>query len=173
VPEKIFRIIRNLCSPLFYREIYRKQLYFLYEHCLPLKEMQMGNNLEIHPTATFRFGENITIEDSVVIDAHCAVWASPNSKITVRENVGIGPNTVIISSNHSFGGRGNYLEQPLIEKNIIVEKNAWIGANSVILAGVTIGEGAVIGAGAVVSKDVPKFSFAVSPNRNLIHIERR
>lgn len=132
-----------------------------------MKEMRKGRNLEIHPTASFRFGKNITIEDGVVVDSNCCIWASENSRIVIGENTGIGPNTVIVSSNHSFCGRDSYKSQPIVEKDINIAKNVWIGANSIILSGVTIEEGAIIGAGSIISKNIPKCTVAVPRSRDL------
>ena len=170
--KTFIRTVNNLCSPTFFKEIYRKQLYYLYEHTIPLREMRKGLNLEIHPTASFRFGENIIIEDDVVIDSNCCVWASENSKIVIGENTSIGQNAIIISSNHSFNGKDCYKDQPMVEKDINIANNVWIGANSIILSGVTIEEGAIIGAGSIVTQDVPEFTIAVSKSRDLEFIER-
>lgn len=170
--NKIFGIIRNLCSPLFYKEIYRKQLYYLYEHTIPFREISKGENLEVHPTASFRFGKNITLEDDVVIDLNCCLWASENSKIVIGGNTSIGQNAIIISSNHSFKGKESYKHQPMMEKDILIGKNVWIGANSIILCGVVIGEGAIVGAGSIITQDVPEFTIAVSKSRELEFIER-
>jgi len=144
----------------------------MYEHCIPLKEMTKGLNLDIHPTATFRYGKNITMKDGVVIESNCCVWASENSKIIIGENTSIGQNTIIISSNHKFIGKESYKDQPMDEKDVNIAKDVWIGANSVILAGVTIEEGAIIGAGSIIAHDVPEFSIALSRNRDIEYIER-
>lgn len=170
--EKIIRIIKLLCSPLLYKEIFRKQLYYLYEHTVPLMEMKKGENMEIHPTASFRFGKNITIKDGAVIDSNCCIWASENSKIIIGEDTSIGQNTIIISSNHSFHGKESYKKQPMNEKDIYIARNVWIGANSIILSGVTIEEGAIVGAGSIITQDVPEFSIALSRNRDIEFIER-
>ncbi|HJP18050.1 MAG TPA: acyltransferase [Nitrospinota bacterium] len=170
--EKLFRIIKNICSPTFYKEVFRKQLYYLYEHCIPLKEMTKGDDLEIHPTASFRYGKNITLMEGLVVDANCSIWASENSKIVISENVSIGQNTVIISSNHSFYKKIPYKKQPESEKDIFIGKDVWIGANCIILPGVTVGKGVIIGAGAIISQDIPEFTIAVSKCRELRFIKR-
>lgn len=80
-------------------------------------------------------------------------------KITIGDNVFIGPNTCITTANHpilhkerlmtSFGGP------------ITIGNNVWIGANCTILPGVTIVDGTVIGAGSVVTKNIPENVIAV------------
>ena len=170
--NKLIRIIKNICFPAFYKEVFRKQLYYMYEHSVPLREMNKGVNLEIHPTVSFRFGKNIVIEDDVVIDLNCCIWASENSKIVIGENTSMGQNTIIISSNHSFKGKKSYKDQPMLESDINIARDVWIGANSIILCGVSIGEGSIIGAGSIITQDVPEFSIALSRNRDIEYIAR-
>ena len=69
--------------------------------------------------------------------------------ITIEDNVQIGPEVTMVTTNHDFNDR-----YTLICKGIHIKKNVWIGARAVILPGVTIGENAVIAGGAVVTKDV-------------------
>lgn len=82
--------------------------------------------------------------------------------VIIKENVAIGPNTVIIGANHNFENISVPInKQGSNSKGILIECNVWIGANVTVLDGVTIGEGSVIGAGSVVSKSIPAFSVAV------------
>ena len=70
-------------------------------------------------------------------------------RIIIEDNVQIGPNVMLVTTNHDFNHREIVLHQP-----IVIKKNAWIGGRSMILPGVTIGENAVVAGGAVVTKDV-------------------
>ena len=128
---------------------------------------------EIHPTVSFRFEKNIAIGDEVVLDANCCLWASENSHITIGNRVGVGPGTVIVSSNHSFLMKSSYVDQPMNEKKIVVGDDVWIGANCSILGGTSIGDGSIIGAGCVVFKSIPKNSVVIGGSRKLTIIERR
>lgn len=170
---KVLQIIKTLTSPQLFRELFRWHLYYAYEHAIPLKNLKVGKNPEIHPTVSFRFEKNISLGDQIVIDAHCCLWASEKSKIYVGDHTGIGPGTVIVSSNHSFVEKRLYTDLPLSEKDIIIGRNVWIGANSVILAGAHIGDGCIIGAGCVISRSIPDDSVVVSGNRTLSIAKRR
>ena len=104
---------------------------------------------------------------------NCCLWASANARISIGDNTGIGPGTVIVSSNHSFAKDRAYTDLPLNEKDITIGNNVWIGANSVILAGARIGDGCIIGAGCVVARAIPEDSVVVSGNRTLSIAKRR
>lgn len=70
-------------------------------------------------------------------------------KITIGENVAIGPN-VIIRDNDEHHIAGSPATKP-----ICIGNHVWIGARCMILKGVTIGDGSVVAAGSIVTKDVP------------------
>lgn len=69
--------------------------------------------------------------------------------ITIEDDVLLGPQVTILTSNHDFNNHSI-----LLNKSVIIKKNAWICARAVICPGVTIGENAIVAAGAVVTKDV-------------------
>ena len=78
-----------------------------------------------------------------------------DGKITIGDNVMIGPNVTIATPLHPLEA-----EKRLEKKNqrnlpVTIGNNVWIASNAVILPNVTIGDNAVIAAGAVVTKDVP------------------
>ena len=171
--RKSTRLLRIIISPHFYKELFRWLVYYLYEHVLPLKNLRVGTNLEIHPTVSLRFENNIHLGNNIVLDMNCCLWASPNSEISIGDNSGVGPGTIIISSNHSFFSKQPYNEQPLNEKNIEIGRNVWIGANSSILAGAHIGDNAIIGSGSVITGRVPEDSIVVSGSRKLSMNKRR
>ncbi len=170
---KLASLIKILTTPFFYKEAFRWVLYYLYEHVLPMKNLNIGGNPEIHPTVSFRFEKNIRLGDNVVLDMNCCLWASENSRISIGNDSGIGPGTVVVSSNHSFMKGKPFAEQPLSEKDIAIGNNVWIGANSLILAGASIGDGSVVGAGCVVARPIPPDSIVVSENRKLTILKKR
>ncbi len=171
--KKIGSLFKIFCKKTFYRELLRLGTYYVYEHSLPIENLNLGDNPEIHPTVSFRFEKNITIGDEVVLDANCCLWASEKSKITVGNNVGVGPSTVMVSSNHSFAAGVVYTDQPIHEKDIVIGSNVWIGANCAILSGAKIGNGSIIGAGCVVYRSIPENSVVVSGSRKLSIIKRK
>lgn len=100
---------------------------------------------------------------NVIIGSNCSinhnVYFMDGAKITIGDNVFIGPSTGFYTANHpiDYKNRNLGLEQAL---PITIGSNSWIGANVTVLPGVTIGEGCVIGAGSVVTKDIPPHSLA-------------
>ena len=85
--------------------------------------------------------------------------ARGNGSIVIGDNVLIGPNVVLRSSDHSFGNlEENINKQGMTDGNILIKDNVWIGSNCVILQNCIIGEGSIVAAGSVVTKDVLPFS---------------
>ena len=98
------------------------------------------------------FGKNIFIGKSSFINMN--VNMLDGAKISIGNNVLIGPNTQLYTASHSL----NYRERRNWEtlcKPITIEDDVWIGGNTVINQGVTIGARSVIAANSVVNSDVP------------------
>ena len=96
-----------------------------------------------------KIGKNFATNRNVLIDAIGGV--------EIGDNVGLGPNVVIISQEHSMLSDGGYFgEEQYRRKPIRIGDDAWIGANSFIKAGVAIGARAVVGACSNVITDVPE-----------------
>ena len=82
-------------------------------------------------------------------------------KITIGNDVMIGPQVMIIAKNHRFDNVALPMNrQGERSKGVVVGDNVWIGARAIILDGVTIGNGSIVGAGAVVTKDIPEMTIA-------------
>ena len=104
-------------------------------------------------------GGQIIIGQKFSCNTNLHMNASCGGEISIGENVLIGPNVVIRTSNHNFTDRTkNINEQGHSFGNIKIEDNVWIGANCVILPNVHIGVGAILAAGAVVNKDVAPYT---------------
>jgi acetyltransferase-like isoleucine patch superfamily enzyme len=149
---------RFLFAPGFWLWLANKIDFLVFDHIQPWCTLPRRERTIIHPSVSFRNAENIELGTHVRIQQSCVLWASPNAKIIVGRHSGVGPGTLIFSSNHQFAPGSPYHEQPWIERAVVVGEDVWIGAGCVILPGVTIGDGAVVAAGAVVTKDVPPFT---------------
>lgn len=97
-------------------------------------------------------GKNIFVGKDFI--ANYNVTILDIGKVTIGNNVWIGPNTLITTVGHPISpeGRKKHLA---FQKPITIGNNVWIGGNVAILPGITIGDNSVVGAGAVVTKDVP------------------
>jgi acetyltransferase-like isoleucine patch superfamily enzyme len=106
----------------------------------------------VHVTHTYdlRVGRGFAVNTGALIDAR--------GGITCGDDVIVGPNAVITSSNHDL----RQLDQPMASVDhvmapVTIGNDVWIGALVVITGGVRIGNGVVIAAGAVVTSDVADY----------------
>ena len=98
------------------------------------------------------FGKQIFIGKNTFINM--GVTMLDGAKITIGNNVMIGPSTQIYTASHSI----NHINRRKWEtfcKPITIEDDVWIGGNVVINQGVTIGARSVVAANSVVNKNVP------------------
>ena len=100
------------------------------------------------------FPHNINIGNDSFINYYCKIFCGDTGKVTIGNNVFIGPEVTICCISHEIG---NENRRALDSKynDIIIKDGAWICLRSTILQGVTIGKGAIVAAGSVVTKDVP------------------
>lgn len=113
-------------------------------------------------------GEQVNIEkgatfsNRVVLgnNSGIGIRAFIQGKTILGDNVMMGPDCLIYTSNHAF----DRLDIPMNqqghedEKKVIIGNDVWIGGRVIILPGVNIGDGVVIGAGSVVTKNVPNYA---------------
>ena len=111
----------------------------------------IGENVYVEPTFKCEFGKNIYIGNDVYINFGAVLLDC--SRITIGNNVLIGPNVGMYSANHSLDPEER-AQGALIGGRITIGDKAWIAGDVKIMAGVTIGEGAVVGARACVFRDV-------------------
>ncbi len=120
--------------------------------------MSIGRNVKISPTAFFKYPKHITIGDRSFINHQCCLWAAPEGRITIGQDVLLGPGVCIIASNHGAALGSPIPEQAGMDAPIHVGNGVWLGAHVVVTAGVTIEDGCVVGAGAVVTHNLPRNS---------------
>jgi maltose O-acetyltransferase len=113
-----------------------------------------GKNINIERGATF--SRRLTIGNNSGIGVNSQL----QGKITIGDNVMMGPEVYIYTTNHEF----SRLDIPICqqgyqeEKEVVIGDDVWIGSRATILPGVTIANGCIIGAGAVVTKDTPPYT---------------
>ncbi|MGH7720235.1 MAG: acyltransferase [Gemmatimonadaceae bacterium] len=76
--------------------------------------------------------------------------------LTIGDNVLIGPNVAITTTNYVYDQLGIPLhEQGYTSKGVRIGKNVWLGANSCVMDGAVIGDDVIVSAGSVVSGPIP------------------
>jgi acetyltransferase-like isoleucine patch superfamily enzyme len=155
---RISEIYPNTKLGYLFRNIILKKILFIF-----------GNNNRISNNVNIRGRENIVISSKVHIATGCFIGADTTNGIFIGNNVYIGPNCVLRSSNHKYLKEisfpiQNYKKINLKKKNldlsfgIIIEDNVWIGASCIILAGSHIKSGTIIGANSLVNKSLQRNS---------------
>ena len=102
----------------------------------------------VTPPLQIDIGSKVCIGEHVFINHGLTMMSCGG--IEIEDNVMIGPNVSLLTTNHDFKDH-----MVLLCGKILLKKNAWIGGRAIILPGITIGENAVVASGAVVTKDVP------------------
>jgi acetyltransferase-like isoleucine patch superfamily enzyme len=142
----------------------------VFDYTVPaLKLAHFGKRSYIHSRCSLRSPENISIGDSVSVGPDTCLWASPNAKLVLNDDVALAPGVRIFTSSRGLKDLDiPIMEQPWTEADVIIGKGAALFTNVIVLCGVTIGEGAVIGAGSIVATDVPAFAVMVSGPARII-----
>lgn len=109
-------------------------------------------NFFIEPPFHCDYGCNIEIGENFYANYNLVILDC--AKVTIGDNVLIGPNVGIYTAGHPlhFELRNEELE---FASPITIEDNVWIGGNVVLNPGVTVGRNSVVGSGSVVTKDIP------------------
>ena len=114
----------------------------------------VGENAYIEPPLHANFGgANVFIGDNFY--ANFNLTLVDDGKITIGDNVMIGPNVTIITPVHPLEVKDRLSKNNQKNLPVVIKDNVWIASNVQILPGVTIGKNSVIATGAVVTKDVP------------------
>jgi len=118
---------------------------------------ELGGFCFIYPGARLthtygiRAGRNFRVNGGAFLDGR--------GGLTVGSDVLVGPNAVILSSEHRWDDPA----RPIVVQGhrlapVTVGDDVWIGGNVVVTPGVTIASGTVVGAGAVVTGDTTPYS---------------
>lgn len=147
--------LRYLASPAAWQWAFEALDYLVNDHLEPARDLRRPETAMVHPSVSFRSPGRIALGVHTRVQDGCVLWASPNSEVRIGDYTGLGPGTMIFSSNHKFEPGRPYVEQEWLEEDVTIGRNVWVGARCVILPGVTVGDDSVVAAGSVVTKDVP------------------
>jgi len=151
--EKLKIIFKSLFSFHFIESIVSSFAYYLFEYVYWKFDITTKGVYRVHATTSIRNAKNISLGFDTRITTNCIIWAGKTSKITIGDNVLIGPGVQLHASNHGYKlGKGPMTYQTRVEKDIIIGNDVWIGGNSVITAGVSLADGIIVAAGSTVTK---------------------
>ncbi len=134
-------------------------------NCLAKDGIKFGNRVTIGKNAIIRpsniyggaIGDGLEIGNNSNIGPFNYIGCS--GKITIGNNVMLGPRVSIYAENHVFDNPDLTIKEQGVKKQFVrIEDDCWIASNVVILSGVTIGQGSVIAAGAVVTESIEPYS---------------
>lgn len=146
---------RYLFRAGFWRWLAHVLDHLVMDHIEPWLTLRPGADAMVHPNVSFRCGHNVEIGSNTRIQIGCVLWASPNARIRIGDDSGLGPGVMVFSSNHGTRPGMSYVEQTWTEKDVTIGRDVWIGSGSILLPGVTIGDHCVIAAGSVVTHSLP------------------
>lgn len=160
---RIFDRVENAYLALFER---RRAKFARYLHKLTLG--YLGEGVVIKEPVVFEFPDRITIEDGVVINPFCHIWA--NFGVSIGAKTLVASHVVITSATHPTDVDDPGCET--IGAPVTIGTRVWIGARATILPGVVVGDGAIVGAGAVVTKDVPPGAIVAGVPARIIRFKK-
>lgn len=155
-------IVNTIFSIGFLRYLIERFAYNLYEHVVWRSKMKVGRNVRIHPSASIRYPEHVSLGDHSHININCCIWAETNSRITLGKNLLMGPNVQIHSSHHGTKLGSPMMEQPQVGGDIVIGDDVWLCGGAIITSGVSIANGVVVAANAVVTKNIEEENVIVA-----------
>ena len=129
-----------------------------------------GKETEVAP------GANIRVKPEL-IGRNCflGLFSYLNGKVTVCDNVLIGPHCSIIAGNHKFdAGTGWFSARSEGEgdESVVIGEGSWLASNVTVTPGCKIGRANLICAGAVVTKSTPDYAIMAGvPARQIGEID--
>lgn len=165
--DSLFRCCVKLFYPAYKRPRfgYRKNYQVIYEYFFMQKIIGFNRRIPwpVHRTSTIIGWQFITKGICCDPGDNPGIFINASGGLTLGNNVNIGPNSVIVTSNHD-----KYDHRKVTDiKGVVIGNNVWIGANCTIVAGATIGDEVTIGAGCVISGNIPSKS-TVSMNNSIV-----
>ncbi len=154
--RKIRGGVLSVLDPFVWLHSLRILHFYGYKHVREKRKIKMGRDQVFAPNVSIANGERITLGDRCHVGERVCLWAGNSTgRISLGDDVMIGPNTVVTASDYGLVEGTPPAFQPKNERDVVIREGVWIGANAVITAGVTIEAGCIVGAGAVVTRDLP------------------
>lgn len=144
-------------------EILNRVYHKLLVNSLKKQLNKCGKNVYIDKNFYVVGANNISLGDNVYIGPN-ATLMSTDASLEIKGHFMSGPGLTCITGDHRIDIKGRYMDEikkeeklDINDQPIIIEKDVWCGANVIILKGVHIGQGSVIAAGSVLTKNVGQY----------------
>ncbi len=118
----------------------------------------VGVECTVRPPFRCDYGYQTSLGDRVF--ANWGLVALDVGKITIGDDVLIGPNVQLLTATHPLDPETRRAKWEG-GKPIVIGNNVWLGGGMIVCPGVTIGDNTVVGAGTVVIRDLPANVVAV------------
>ena len=101
--------------------------------------------------------QNIEMGDRVVFARN--VWIDAQGGLTIGDNCGFGPYTIIHTANHNFyDPKRAFMDQGSVNLPVRIESDVWLAASVRVLPGTHIGYGVVVIANTAVSGNIEPYA---------------
>ena len=118
---------------------------------------RLGGFCYIYPGARLSHTYGMDVGRNLHVNAGAFLYG--RGGLTIGDDVMIGPNVVVVSSQHRFDDpRLPMVAQGHRGDPVSIGTDVWLGANAVVLPGVRVADGTVVSAGAVVTRDTEAYS---------------
>jgi acetyltransferase-like isoleucine patch superfamily enzyme len=108
----------------------------------------------IDNTKKLSISKGVFINKCVVIEG--------NGIVEIGKNCQIGPNVIIVTTNHNPEEN-----MECVVKDVLIKENVWIGAGAIINPGITIGPDVTVASGSIVTKSFQNCTIAGIPARKI------
>lgn len=130
------------------------------------KNVRLGSGVLISNPSNCIIGDNVIIarfcriepgKKKIIISSGCRInqncWIGGDEEITLEENVFIGPNCNIISTQYNYEEKDKEIgKQGDSSLPIYIGRNCWIASNCTIVKGTIMGKGSILGANSLACK---------------------
>lgn len=132
--------------------------------------IDIGNNVHIKENVVLNtYGGSIVLGNNVIIGQNTVIYG--NGGISVGNDSGFGPLSLIVASNHVFEKKDiPFALQGETKCGIVIADNVWCAGHVTICDGVRISTNAVIGAGSVVRKNIPENAVVLGNPAQVVYI---
>ncbi|MBQ2710209.1 MAG: acyltransferase [Clostridia bacterium] len=115
-----------------------------------------GRDIKVAPGAIIRIPK-----EQVGCNVFIGLYSYLNGKVTIGDNVLIGPHCSVAAGNHKFDPATGWFSartEPDGDDSIVIGDGCWLASKVTITGGVKLGRANLICAGAVVTKSTPDYA---------------